>query len=37
MRDDGSRYPFFFAPGQLGTNRRMANERFAKLDGERVF
>jgi hypothetical protein len=37
MRDDGSPYAFFFAPRQLGTNRRMANERFAKLDGERVF
>ena len=28
MRDDGSWYAFFFAPRQLGTNRRMANERF---------
>src|SRR6266550_1409162 len=36
MRDDGSRYAFFFAPRQLGTNRRMANERFAAFANERA-
>src|SRR6266550_3087347 len=36
MRDDGSRYAFFFAPRQLGTNRRMANERLVASSNERA-
>ena len=36
MSDDGSRYAFFFAPRQLGTNRRMANERFVAASNERT-
>src|SRR6266513_3142282 len=36
MRDDGSRYAFFFAPRQLGTNRRMANERLVASSNERT-
>src|SRR6266513_4485844 len=36
MRDDGLRYAFFFAPRQLGANRRMANERFVASSDERT-
>jgi hypothetical protein len=36
MRDDGSRYAFFFAPRQLGANRGMANECFAAFPNERA-
>src|SRR6202040_2451520 len=36
MRDDGSWYAFFFAPRQLGANRRMANETFAPPSNKRT-
>jgi hypothetical protein len=36
MRDDGSRYAFFFAPRQLGASRGMANECFAAFPNERA-
>ena len=36
MRDDGSRYAFFFAPRKLGANRGMANHCFAAFPNERA-